>query len=95
MGITGPDAATPMKIGPGIGDLFPATLSAFGIMAALHHAARTGRGQFVDVAMYDSVVSMCERMVYQYSYTGRSPGRKATITRSSAPSALSRPATAR
>jgi crotonobetainyl-CoA:carnitine CoA-transferase CaiB-like acyl-CoA transferase len=73
MGITGPDAVTPMKIGPGIGDLFPATLSAFGVMAALFHAARTGQGQFVDVAMYDAVVSMCERMVYQYSYTGRSP----------------------
>jgi crotonobetainyl-CoA:carnitine CoA-transferase CaiB-like acyl-CoA transferase len=73
MGITGPDAVTPMKIGPGIGDLFPATLSAFGIMAALFHAGRTGQGQFVDVAMYDAVVSMCERMVYQYSYTGRSP----------------------
>lgn len=73
MGITGPDAATPMKIGPGIGDIFPAALSAFGIMAAVHHARSTGRGQFVDVAMYDGVLAMCERLVYQYSYTGKSP----------------------
>ncbi len=73
MGITGPDANTPMKIGPGIGDIFPAALSAFGIMAAVYHAQKTGQGQFVDVAMYDGVLAMCERLVYQYSYTGKSP----------------------
>lgn len=73
MGITGPDAETPMKIGPGVGDIFPAALAAFGIMAALHHATRTGQGQFVDVAMYDGVLAMCERVVYQYSYMGKSP----------------------
>ncbi|MDP3898044.1 MAG: CoA transferase [Mesorhizobium sp.] len=73
MGITGPDAVTPMKIGPGVGDIFPAALSAFGIMAALHHANATGVGQFVDVAMYDGIVSMCERIIYQQSYTGKSP----------------------
>ncbi len=73
MGVTGPDAATPLKIGPGIGDIFPASLAAFGILAALHHATRTGQGQFIDVAMYDGVLAMCERIVYQYSYSGTSP----------------------
>jgi crotonobetainyl-CoA:carnitine CoA-transferase CaiB-like acyl-CoA transferase len=62
-----------MKIGPGIGDIFPASRAAFGIMAALHHASRTGQGQFLDVAMYDGVLAMCERVVYQYSYLGVSP----------------------
>jgi crotonobetainyl-CoA:carnitine CoA-transferase CaiB-like acyl-CoA transferase len=73
MGITGPDSVTPMKIGPGVGDIFPATLAAFGIMAAVHHARQSGQGQFVDVAMYDGILAMCERIVYQYSYTGKSP----------------------
>ncbi|VVT01015.1 CoA transferase [Hoeflea sp. EC-HK425] len=73
MGVTGPDAMTPMKIGPGVGDIFPAALAAFGIMAALRHAEKTGEGQFVDVAMYDGIVAMCERIIYQQSYTGRSP----------------------
>lgn len=73
MGITGPDAKTPMKIGPGIGDIFPAALAAYGIMAALFHTKSTGQGQFVDVAMYDGVVAMCERIIFQQSYTGRSP----------------------
>lgn len=73
MGITGPNADTPMKIGPGVGDIFPATLAAFGIMAAVYNARETGQGQFVDVAMYDGVVAMCERIVFQHSYTGLSP----------------------
>lgn len=73
MSITGVDARSPLKIGPGVGDIFPAALAAFGILAALHHARATGEGQFVDVAMYDGIVAMCERIVYQYSYTGRAP----------------------
>ena len=73
MGITGPDPQTPIKIGPGIGDIFPASLASFGILSAYVHALRTGQGQFVDVAMYDGIVSLCERIIYQYSYTGRSP----------------------
>lgn len=73
MGITGPDSQTPMKIGPGVGDIFPATMAAFGVMAAVFEARNTGRGQFVDVAMYDGILAMCERIVHQQSYTGNSP----------------------
>lgn len=73
MGITGPDAQTPMKIGPGVGDIFPATLAAFGIVSAVYETRNTGQGQFMDVAMYDGVLAMCERIVYQHSYTGVSP----------------------
>ena len=70
MGITGPAPGQPMKAGPGVGDLFPAALSVVGLLAALVHARDTGEGQFVDVAMYDGVMSLCERAVYLHSYTG-------------------------
>jgi crotonobetainyl-CoA:carnitine CoA-transferase CaiB-like acyl-CoA transferase len=73
LGITGTADKTPIKSGPGIGDLFPAVLLAVGILSALHHATKTGQGQFVDVAMYDAVLSMCERIVHQHSYTGQVP----------------------
>ncbi len=43
-------------------------------MAAVYRANKTGEGQFVDVAMYDAVLAFCERIVYQYSYTGDVPG---------------------
>ena len=67
MGITGPEPGHPIKIGPGVGDIFPGMMLAFGVLAAIHHARRTGEGQFVDVSMVDSVLSVCERMVYQHS----------------------------
>ncbi|VAZ69693.1 MULTISPECIES: CoA transferase [Mycobacterium] len=73
LGITGTSDGAPVKSGPGIGDLFPGVLLALGILAALHHRSRTGVGQFVDVAMYDAVLSLCERIVYQHSYTGAIP----------------------
>jgi crotonobetainyl-CoA:carnitine CoA-transferase CaiB-like acyl-CoA transferase len=73
MGITGPDADTPIKVGPGVGDIFPGTMAAFGILAALLNARSSGRGQFVDVAMYDAILALCERIVYQHSYAGAVP----------------------
>jgi crotonobetainyl-CoA:carnitine CoA-transferase CaiB-like acyl-CoA transferase len=73
LSITGTLEGAPIKSGPGIGDLFPAALLAFGIVSAVLHADRTGQGQFVDIAMYDAVLSLCERIVYQHSYTGSVP----------------------
>lgn len=71
VGITGTEDGRTFRCGPSIGDLYPATLLALGITAALHHASRTGAGQFLDVAMYDGVLALCEAMVYRYSYTGQ------------------------
>ncbi len=70
MSTTGPDANTPMKVGPGIGDIFTGMMMAFAVVSAVRHAERTGQGQFVDVAMYDAMVSMCERIIYQYDIEG-------------------------
>ncbi|MGO4325938.1 CaiB/BaiF CoA transferase family protein [Cupriavidus sp. 2TAF22] len=73
MGITGPDRDTPTKIGPGVGDTVPALMLCIGILAAVHRARESGQGQFVDVAMTDCVLALCERIVYQTSYTGAVP----------------------
>ena len=72
IGITGPKGE-PTKIGPGVGDIIPGMMLSFGIVSALHHARRTGEGQFVDVAMMDSVLAVCERIVYQNSISGMVP----------------------
>jgi crotonobetainyl-CoA:carnitine CoA-transferase CaiB-like acyl-CoA transferase len=74
MGITGPKGGPPTKTGPGVGDTLPGALTAFGILAAVYRAERTGEGQFIDVAMYDAVLAFCERIVYQHAYTGEVPG---------------------
>ena len=73
MAITGPDAETPIKVGPGVGDIFTGMVMAFGVIAALRHAEATGTGQFVDVAMYDAMISLCERAVYLHDFTGVVP----------------------
>lgn len=68
MQINGPDRDTPLKVGPGVGDLYPAALCAFGISSALLRVARTGQGQFLDVSMVDAVLALCERTVHQNSF---------------------------
>jgi crotonobetainyl-CoA:carnitine CoA-transferase CaiB-like acyl-CoA transferase len=73
MSITGPDAQTPVKVGPGVGDLIPGMFATIGIVMALMEARRSGIGQFVDVSMVDCVLATCERIINQYTYTGRIP----------------------
>jgi crotonobetainyl-CoA:carnitine CoA-transferase CaiB-like acyl-CoA transferase len=73
LSITGLEDGTPIKVGPGVGDIFPGTLMALGVLAAVLHARETGHGQYVDVAMYDATLLLCERIVYQYSYRGEVP----------------------
>ena len=73
MGITGPAADQPLKVGPGVGDIVPAMFATIGILCAVRHAERTGQGQFVDVAMYDGVLALCERIVFQHAFAGETP----------------------
>jgi len=56
--------------GPSVGDLYPATMMVGAVLAGLHHARRTGEGQFVDISMMDSLIALCESMTWRYSYTG-------------------------
>lgn len=73
MGVTGPRGGSPTKVGPGVGDIAPAMFAAFGALAATFRAHRTGQGERVDISMVDSVLAMCERIIFQYSATGISP----------------------
>ncbi len=71
---TGPDAETPCKVGPGVGDVFAGMMMSFGIMAALRQAEATGESQFIDVGMYDAILSLCERAVYLHDIEGKIAG---------------------
>jgi len=73
MGVTGEDADHPVKVGGGAGDTVSGLFAAFGTMAALWHARSTGQGQYVDVAMTDSILALSELVVSQYSFCGVSP----------------------
>ena len=74
MSITGEAGGRPLKVGPGVGDLVPAMYATIGILSAVRHAEKTGAGQFLDVAMYDGVLALCERIVYQHDFAGLTPG---------------------
>lgn len=75
MQVNGQPDDPPTKVGLGVGDIFTGVLNAVGILAAIHHRDRTGEGQLVDTAMYDSMISLAERPIYQHSYDGEVPGR--------------------
>ncbi len=57
MAKTGHPDGPPVKTGFPVGDLGPATFAALGVLAALRQRDRTGKGQHVDVSMYDVLVS--------------------------------------
>jgi len=71
VGITGPTDRTGYPNGASIGDIFPGVLMALGVVSAVHAARRTGQGQFLDVAMYDAILSLCETIVINYSCAER------------------------
>ena len=71
--VTGSGRDEVMKCGPSVGDIFSGTLSAVGLLAAVVEARSSGKGQFVDVAMYDAILSLCEGAVFAHSFSGRIP----------------------
>jgi crotonobetainyl-CoA:carnitine CoA-transferase CaiB-like acyl-CoA transferase len=56
---------------PAVADIFPGTLMALGVVSAVHHAQRAGKGQFLDVSMYDAMLSLQKSAVAQFSFTGK------------------------
>ena len=56
---------------PAVADVYPGTLMALGVLAAIHNARATGKGQFVDVAMYDSIVTLMRNNVAAYGFNGK------------------------
>ena len=68
--VSGPIGSEGFRAGVGVGDIYPGTLAALGVVSAIHAARRTGEGQFLDVAMYDAILTLCETVVYTYSRAG-------------------------
>ena len=59
--------------------------AAYGILAALMARERTGRGQYVDIAMSDGVLYLLASMVGNVLMGGASPSRGATLLNGSVP----------
>ena len=70
VGITGPTDRAGMPCGASVGDIFPGTLAALGVVSAILSARSTGKGQFLDVCMVDAILSLCETIVINKTFTG-------------------------
>ena len=71
--ITGEPEGPPVRVGTSISDITAALFTTIGVLSALHHRTQTGKGQFVDVAMLDSLVAVLENAVVRYFATGKAP----------------------
>jgi formyl-CoA transferase len=68
--ITGYPDRAPVRVGISIGDSLAAMFGVIGALMAIHHRGTTGRGQIVDVALYEAVFAMMESMLPEYGMDG-------------------------
>ena len=69
--ISGSADGPPVFTTVAFGDLIPGIFSAYGVMLALWKREQTGKGDFIDIAMLDTIVTMIERVLVTYSLTGK------------------------
>lgn len=84
--VTGEPDRPPARAGISIGDSLTAMHAVMGITMALHHRSNTGRGQMLDVALYESVLAVMENLVTEYDLTGYVRERSGSILPGIAPS---------
>ncbi|MBM3358665.1 MAG: CoA transferase [Betaproteobacteria bacterium] len=69
--VTGYPDRAPVRVGVSIGDSIAALHGVIGALTALHHRnVNGGRGQFVDVALYEAVFNMMESVLPEYGMFG-------------------------
>ena len=84
--ITGEPDRPPARAGISIGDSLAATHAALGVLMALHVREKTGRGQVIDAAIFESVLAMMENLITEYDITGYVRERSGSVLPGIAPS---------
>jgi crotonobetainyl-CoA:carnitine CoA-transferase CaiB-like acyl-CoA transferase len=59
----------PTWLGVALGDIVSGMNAAYAITLALYERMHTGRGQYIDISMYDTIIGLAERSVTAYSLT--------------------------
>ena len=83
--LTGFKDTDPVKVGPSVADHVAGIYLAVGTLLALHHRDVTGEGQHVDVAMFDTIFSLLENALVNYTVGGFISQRNGNVDPSIAP----------
>ncbi|MEO5607977.1 MAG: CoA transferase [Polaromonas sp.] len=75
MEATGDPDGPPTLVGEAISDVVAGLFASWSILAALHQTQRTGQGQQLDVAMFDTTLSFLVTSMSRYLFTG-APARR-------------------
>ncbi len=75
MSIIGPVDGPPYKVGVAIVDITAGLFASHAILAALHHREKTGQGQYIDVALFDSQLGWLANVAQNYLVSGEMPQR--------------------
>ena len=68
--LSGYAGQAPVRVGVSIGDSLSSLYGVIGVLLALQERARSGEGQEIDVALYESVFAMMESLVPEYDAFG-------------------------
>ncbi len=71
MSLTGPADGMPHKVGVAVADLMAGLYALNGILAAVYHREKTGKGQFIDVSLLDSQVAWLSNAGQYYLTSGQ------------------------
>ena len=85
MSVTGSPGGEPVKTGVPLTDLGAGLFATIGILGALHHRARSGRGQQIDTSLVDAGLALSVWEVTDYVATGQVPGPIGSAHRLTAP----------
>jgi CoA:oxalate CoA-transferase len=83
--LTGFKDGNPVKVGPSVADHVAGIYLTVGILMALYNREKTGQGQLVDVSMVDTVFSLLENAIVNYTVGGFIPERNGNVDPSIAP----------
>jgi len=75
MSVTGETDGGPTKVGAAWVDIMTGLTSTIGILSALHERSLSGKGQHVDVSLFDVGIACMANIAQSYLATGEAPGR--------------------
>jgi len=75
MSLNGHPEDIPVRVGISLADISTGVYSALAIMTALYHRERTGEGQRIDMALFDTQMAMLSFAAQSYLLDGKQPQR--------------------